>query len=344
MNSEKSKINTIIRIINEIAKYEFDAIEPTINRLFSQSSCEFIDPSHSDYMCKLYEPDSNPELYIDYKEKYNPKLWNSVIQCVYGDTIMIKMFSIYTMEEYIQLNSSNRYIFIPILLSSPYGSKDKNNSVNMACLIIDNHTMRAYFIDSGGWTTFFDTQTKSNTIQVIEKIFCKYFNDLSIGTGSTYEYVSVSEWNPKNLNLLSNIRKSNTFNNMEDTSSLNGIICGMFCHYLNNCKSNTIKEAFDCFVDVHDAEKEQLCIEYIMLFYQVLSLTSIELGIDINNSKQNEKNNTEPIEVVTSNLEQFIQPEIDNCISEEQEKYITIRSKKKKVVVELDEFEKKLFE
>ena len=55
---EETKIKLIGDMIDKIAKYEFDIIEPTINRLFSQSSCEFIDPSHSDYMCKLYEPDS----------------------------------------------------------------------------------------------------------------------------------------------------------------------------------------------------------------------------------------------------------------------------------------------
>lgn len=343
-NNEISNKSIINDVIKNISKYEFDVIEPTINRLFAQSSCEFIDPSHSNYMCKLYEPDSNPELYIDYKEKYNPKLWNGVIQCVYGDTLMMKMFSIYTMEEYIQLNSSNRYIFIPVLLSSPYGST--NNSVNMTCLIINNHTYKVYFLDSCGWTTFFDTQTKSNTIQVIEKIFVKYFNDLSIGTGLTYEYISVREWNPQNLNLLSNIQKSNSFNNMDDTSSLYGIICVMFCDYLNNCKSNTVREEFDCFVKMDDAEKEQLCIEYIMTFYQELTLTSIELGIDLNNPNQDEKN-TEQMEVKTSNLKQFIQPTTDNYISGEKEKYITIRPKKKKVDVELDvldEFEKELFE
>jgi len=343
-NNEITNKSIINDVIKNISKCEFDVIEPTINRLFAQSSCEFIDPSHSNYMCKLYEPDSNPELYIDYKEKYNPKLWNGVIQCVYGDTLMMKMFSIYTMEEYIQLNSSNRYIFIPVLLSSPYGST--NNYVNMTCLIINNYTYKVYFLDSCGWTTFFDTQTKSNTIQVIEKIFVKYFNDLSIGTGLTYEYISVREWNPQNLNLLSNIQKSNSFNNMDDTSSLYGIICVMFCDYLNNCKSNTVREEFDCFVKMDDAEKEQLCIEYIMTFYQELTLTSIELGIDLNNPNQDEKN-TEQMEVKTSNLKQFIQPATDNYISGEKEKYITIRPKKKKVDVELDvldEFEKELFE
>lgn len=355
---EETNKKSIISIMNEIAKYEFDVIEATINRLFSQSSCEFIEPSHSDYMCKLYEPDTNPELYIDYKEKYNPKLYNGVIQCVYNNTLMMKMFSIYTMEEYIQLNNSNRYVFIPILLSSPYGSgngngngsieKNKSNSINMTCLIIDNYTLNVYFLDSCGWTNFFDTQVKSDTIQEIEKIFFKYFDDLNIGTGLAYNFISVKEWNPKNLNLLSNILKSNSFISVNDTSSLNGIICLMFCHYLNDCKSNTVEEAFDCFIKVDDDEKIQIYIGYTMMFYQELLTTSIELGVDLNdlsNLNVEKKINTEPIEEQDdmTNYDKFIIHETDNFISKEQEKYITIRPKKKKVDIELDEFEKELF-
>ena len=54
------------------------------------------------------------------------------------------------------------------------------SSINMTCLIIDNYTSSVYFLDTSGWTNFFNTQAKSNIIQVIEKIFEKYFNDLSI--------------------------------------------------------------------------------------------------------------------------------------------------------------------
>jgi hypothetical protein len=338
-------------MIDVISKCEFNIIEPTINRIFTQASCEFIDPSHSDYMCKLYEPDAIPELYIDYKEKYNPKLWNGVIQCVNEDILMMKMFSIYTMEEYIQLNSSNRYIYIPILLSSPYGStekKENQQSINMTCLIIDNHTLGVYFLDSSGWINFFDTQVKSNTIQVIEKIFEKYFNDLSIGTGLAYRYISVMEWNPKNLNLLPNISNTLNLNLFGDKiSSLNGIICMMFCHYLYDNKSFTVEETLNHFVELEDEEKIQLYIVYTKIFYQELMLSSHELCIDINNLFLNysiTEENTKQDKLSNSDLS--IQLEIDNFTSGEQEKYITIRPKKKKVVSELDdldELEKELF-
>lgn len=345
------EIETPSEMMDIISKCEFNIIEPTINRIFTQASCEFIDPSHSDYMCKLYEPETNPELYINYKEKYNPKLWNGVIQCVNGDILMMKMFSIHTIQEYIQLNSSNRYVFIPILLSSPYGSREKTenkSSINMTCLIIDNYTLGVYFLDSSGWTNFFDTQAKSNTIQVIEKIFFKYFNDLSIGTGLAYRYISVIEWNSKNFNLLSNISNTSNSNLFGDKiSSLNGIICMMFCHYLYDNQSSTVDETLNHLVELEDEEKIQLYIGYTKLFYQELMITSLELGIDINNLKINysiTEENTKQDEI--TKLDISIQPEIDNFISGEQEKYITIRPKKKKVLSELDdldELEKELF-
>lgn len=353
-NNEETTIETSSEMMNIISKCEFNIIEPTINRIFTQASCEFIDPSHSDYMCKLYEPDAIPESYIDYKEKYNPKLWNGVIQCVNEDTLMVKMFSIYTMEEYIQLNSSNRYVFIPILLSSPYGSTEQTKNtenqqlINMTCLIIDNHTLGVYFLDSSGWTNFFDTQAKSNTIQVIEKIFEKYFNDLSIGTGLAYRYISVMEWNFQKLNLLpnkSNISNLNLFGNK--INSLNGIICMIFCHYLHDNKLSTIEETLNHFVELEDEEKIQLYIGYTKIFYQELMLTSHELGIDINNLKTNysmTEENTKQYKLSNSDLS--IQPDVDNFISGEQEKYITIRPKKRKVVSELDdldELEKELY-
>lgn len=350
---QETIIDSPSQIMDIISKCEFNILEPTINRIFTQASCEFIDPSHSDYMCKLYEPDTNPELYIDYKEKYNPKLWNGVIQCVNSDTLMMKMFSIHTMEEYIQLNSSNRYIFIPILLSSPYGSAEKTENqqlINMTCLIIDNHTLGVYFLDSTGWTDFFDTQSKSNTIQVIEKIFFKYFNDLSIGTGLTYRYISVMEWNPKNLNLLPNIFNTSNSNPFGDKINfINGIICMMFCHYLYDNESSTVDETLNHLIELGDEEKIQLYIGYTKIFYQELMITSQELGIDININNSNIGNsiteeNTKQDDI--TKLDIFIQPEIDNFISGEQEKYITIRPKKKKVVNELDdldELEKELF-
>ena len=59
-------------MMDVISKYKFNIIEPNINRIFIQASWEFINPSHSDYMCKLYELETNPELYIEYNENYNP--------------------------------------------------------------------------------------------------------------------------------------------------------------------------------------------------------------------------------------------------------------------------------
>lgn len=335
-------IELIPQIVETISKCEFDIIEPTINRLFTQTSCEFINPSHSDYMCKLYEPECVPELYIDYKEKYNPKVFNSVIQCVYEDTLMMKMFSINTMEEYIQLNSSNRYIFIPILLSSPYGNSKKTKTSlkktfpNLTYLIIDNHSLSVYFLDCSGWTNFFDTNNKPddkpddkpNGIQVIEKIFKKYFNDLSIETRLTYKYISVIEWNPKNYNILPNITNINSFS--IDNYYFNEIIGIMFCHYLCSNQLNSVENTLNYLVNLDNDEKIQMCIEYTKIFYQEILLTSNELGIDII------KLNVDKVEIVHHQ-------EPKNNIKEKN--YIIVESKNIKISLEtyeLDEIEKEL--
>lgn len=131
-------------IIETIYKYEFDIIEKTFNRLLTQSSCEFIDPSHSDYICNLNQTNSNPELYINYKEKYNPKLWNGVIQCIYGDNLALKIFSIASMTDYLHLNSSNRYLFLPILMSSEFGVNESRSYYT--CLIFDYILSEVYFL------------------------------------------------------------------------------------------------------------------------------------------------------------------------------------------------------
>jgi len=312
-------------IIEYISKCEFDTFEKTINRLYEQTSSEYIDPSHSEYTYDLSKANSQAEPYINYKEKYNPKLWNGVIQCIGSDNLVLKMFSIDSISELIQLNCSNRYLFVPILLSAPYG-KDESKP-NITCLILDNYTMEAYFFDPDGWTTFFDTDNYSSNVFAIEKIFIKYFEDLKTYTGTTYSFISSLQWNQLNSKLY-----SFELENYNQNRLLNGIITTLFCHYL----SQTNKSVLECFSELENlnqTDKKKLYQNYILSFYEQLKLTQIQIGgdIEIPSNKLNESN----VKQTNSfNLEYK-----QNICNSEQNNYISVKPNKKKVNMILDDFE-----
>ena len=333
---QSGKLTTDIK--KTISKYDFDIIEKTLNRLFTQASCEFIDPSHSDYICGLNQFNSNPELYVNYKEKYNPKLWNGVIQCVYGDNLALKMFSIDSMTDYLQINSSNRYLFLPILLSSEFGENEIRS--NFTCLIFDYILSEVYFFDPNGWTTFFDTNSSSgiNNIIVIEKIFSKYFDDLNIYSGIKFKYVSVFEWNSSNLNLYPTYMDTNE---SEKSKILNGITTIIFCHY---CFLNqkTVQECLNDFVELNDQDKEKLYNNYTLGFYNELKQTENENQQNSNkiSNKYIEKSNIDKIEknIFLTNYENI--ENIVNIKNDENDKnYISVKPKNKKITLMYDDFD-----
>lgn len=269
-------------MIESISKCEFDILEKTINRLYTQASCEFVEPSHSDYICNLINSNSNPELYINYKEKYNPKLWNGVIQTIYGDNLALKMFSIDSMTDYLQINSTNRYLFIPILLSSAFGENEIRS--NHTCLIFDYLLSEVYFFDPNGWTKFFDKNTEINNITVIEKIFSKYFDDLNIYSGIKFKYISVFEWNNSNTNI--NPLNSNTDSNTEKNKTSNIIQTIIFCHYC--CLSQkTVQECLIDFAELNDQDKQKLYDDYTVGFYHELKQTENVDKINVDKIEQN---------------------------------------------------------
>lgn len=320
---------------------EFDVIETTINRLFVQASCKFIDPSHSDYMCQLNKPNSKASLYINYKEKYNPKLWNAVIQCLYHDTLMLKMFSVNSMCEYILLNSSNRYLFVPILLSSPYGERQNTKLPVITCLIIDNFQSKAYFIDSSGWTTFFDTSLGTNNMIEIDNIFSKYFDDLSVYSGIRYKYVSSLEWNYENKNLLTlNLEFKNNLIKKNEIDVFSGIVCLLFCHYLSVRPTNEICETFNYFSNLSNEDRVKIYTAYIVGFHQELKITLNET----NNEKEVKKIGEKVEEKVKVNFhEQEIKLNYVN-VNINNNDYIRVNPKNKQNKAEIcDDFEKELF-
>ncbi len=311
-----------------ISKCEFNIVEKTINRLYGQASCEYIDPSHSDYICDLTKSTSQAELYINYKEKFNPKLWNGVIQCIYGDNLVLKMFSVNSISEYIQLNCSNRYLFVPILLSSPFGKNELKS--NITCLILDNLTLEAYFFDSDGWTVFFDNENGISNMFVVEKLFIKYFGDLNIYTGIKYNFISSIKWNPSNTKLYPFELK----NNIETNKLLNGIITTLFCHYLS--KSNiSVLECFNELANLNNPDKLKLYHNYILSFYEQLKLTEIECLDEVDTSiKTNEKQLIEK-----KSIEIGYEPNIQNNI---EYNFIKVKPKNKKIDIMFDEFEEEI--
>lgn len=326
-------------------KFEFDLMEKTINRLFIQASCELIEPSHSDYMCQLNKPNSKASLYINYKEKYNPKLWNGVIQCLYQDTLMLKMFSVDTMCEYISLNSSNRYLFVPILLSSPYDEKQKIKLPIITCLIIDNFQSKAYFVDSSGWTTFFDTSLQTKNLVKIDDIFFKYFDDLSVYSGIRYRYVNSLEWNYENKNLLTmNYEFDNNLIKTNEVNIYSGIVCLLFCHYLSARPANEVGEIFKYFSSLSDENKFKIYSAYIIGFHRELKITLDEINtgkeVGTNFDKQETKLNDEKINLI-ADISNNNNNSNDNS---NDNNYIRVKPKNKQSKMEIyDDYEKELF-
>jgi hypothetical protein len=314
-------------IIETISKYEYDIMEKTLNRIFTQVSCEFIDPSHSDYICSLIEPNSNPELYVNYKEKYNPKLWNGVIQCIYGDNLALKMFSIDSMTDYLQLNSTNRHLFIPILLSSAFGENETRS--NLTCLIFDYILSEVYFFDPNGWTTFFDTNSSFgiNNIIVIEKIFSKYFNDLNIYSGIKFKYVSVFDWNRYNLNLYPT--HIDSYESGKKNEILNGIITTIFCHHCHLNKK-TIKECLNDFVELNEQDKLKLYNDYTSGFLNELKKTENE-NINLNNINIKLNSNKNEQNIILESYENYKN-------NDDEENYISVKPKNNKISLIFDDF------
>jgi hypothetical protein len=71
-------------------------------------------------------------------------------------------------------------------------SKDKNKSGHYTCLIIDNFELKVYFFDPNGWTSYFNNNyyETQKYLRLVEKLFKKYFEDLSDFTGIKYNLVS----------------------------------------------------------------------------------------------------------------------------------------------------------
>jgi len=191
-------------IHNKISQCKFSILENITNFLFNQKSFNNCDWYCSSYSINLEFKNNNStqaNFQTSYSDIYNKDTW-PICLIKNNKDLILNIPSVNTMCEYIQLNNSNKYIFIPVSFCPPF-TNDKNISGHYTCLIIDNYENCVYFFDPNGWTSYFnDNFFETNKYQrYLEKIFEKYFCDLSEFAGIKYNFVPASQWNPRNLYL-----------------------------------------------------------------------------------------------------------------------------------------------
>ncbi len=197
------------QIHKKISRCKYSILDYITNFLFNQKSFENTDWYCSTYSINLeskYNKNIQANFQTSYKDKYDKDNWPVCIIKNNKDLI-IDIPAINTMCEYLQLNNSNKYTFIPVSFCPPF-TNDKNISGHYTCLIIDNQENRVYFFDPNGWTSYFNDFDFDNNFydieiyqRYLEKIFEKYFDDLSEYSGIKYNFVSAYQWNFRNLYL-----------------------------------------------------------------------------------------------------------------------------------------------
>lgn len=103
------------QIHTKISTCEFYILESVRNFIFDQKSYELVEPSYCTYFIKCTENhyNSKAEFYTSYEEKFNRDFSHTVIQRV-DDNIMMNTLSINSMGDFIILNESNQFTFIPV--------------------------------------------------------------------------------------------------------------------------------------------------------------------------------------------------------------------------------------
>ncbi len=252
---------------SKISKCRHSILENITNFLFDQKSCELVNPSWSTYSVKckdnsilsgsFYPTVTNihekpkAQLYTSYSEKFNKDNWHIIVQKENKDLIL-NTFSIDSLSDFINLNQTNHYIFIPVSFSPSY-SKDKLFAGHATCLIIDNYENCVYLFDPNGHTNYFDDSFTynyyHNGTNELESLFEKYFSDLSDFTGIKYNFIPVSQWNPRNIGL------NKKFNGSQVDNGGNCVcISILFFHYLFLTKKSLRK----CLEDLANLNNEQL--------------------------------------------------------------------------------------
>ncbi len=191
-------------IHKKISHCKYSILDNITNFLFNQKSFENVDWYCSSYSINLeskYSKNAQANFQTSYKDLYDKDNWPICVMKNNKD-LLFDIPSVNTMCEYLQINNLNKYTFIPVSFCPPF-KDNKKVSGHYTCLIIDNQENCVYFFDPNGWTSYFNDKFIDTEIYLryLEKIFEKYFNDLSEYSGIKYNFVSAYQWNPRNLYL-----------------------------------------------------------------------------------------------------------------------------------------------
>jgi hypothetical protein len=155
--------------------------------------------SYSINLESKYPKNTQVNFQTSYKDEYDKDNWPMCIM-KNNKCLLFNCPSINTMSEYLQLNDYNKFTFIPVSFCPPF-TNNKHISGHYTCLIIDNEESCVYFFDPNGWTSYFNDNFYDTEIYLryLEKIFDKYFCDLSEFSGIKYNFVPSYQWNSRNL-------------------------------------------------------------------------------------------------------------------------------------------------
>lgn len=191
-------------VYNNISRCKYSILEKITNFLFNQKSfynCDFYCSSYSINLESRYSNSTQVNFQTSYKDECNE---DDCPICLIKNNknLILNIPSVFTMHEFLQLNNTNKYTFVPVSFCPPL-TNDKKKSGHYTCLIINNEENSVYFFDPNGWTSYFNDNYSDTEIYLryFEKLFKKYFDDLSKFSGIKYNYVSAYQWNLLNLHL-----------------------------------------------------------------------------------------------------------------------------------------------
>lgn len=250
---------------NKISRCKYSILEHITNFLFNQQSLpNDIKPYYSSYSIDIFTQSSNFQTQTQvnfqtcYEEKYDKDAW-PICFMKNNKNILLNIISPNTMCKYLLTNNYNKYCFIPILFCPPF-SNDKNVPGHYTCLIIDNYESKVYFFDPNGWTSYFNDNVNyyetQKYLRLVEKLFEKYFEDLSDFTGIKYDFVSTFQWNPRNLNLNKRLAGSQ----VDNGGNCVGFTI-LFAHYLYLTKL-PLRTCLENLANLEDSQKIQLINDY----------------------------------------------------------------------------------
>jgi hypothetical protein len=178
-----------VSINKEIAGIEYDKLDSLSSFLLGQTPITNLDyKEFSSWKLDLnnYSSSNLIDVFFNSDEKWPINFQKS------GNLLLLDILSPNTLAHWIKINSSVRYLYIPISFSPEYQTKRYGFAENVcrsghACsLVIDNALNEIYFFDPNGETSYFG----SFGLNPIDTLFEHYFRDFDIKHSLGYTYVS----------------------------------------------------------------------------------------------------------------------------------------------------------